>query len=253
MSVRRTTLTPTRTRPTEPARAAASGTHEVPQLMRLLHLASPALPIGAFHFSQGLEYAVEVGWVKDEAGALEWIGGIAAGSFATLDLPVLQRLHAAWVRDDGADVRRWNSFLIANRETAELRAEDRHLGGALLRVLAELGLEPEIARTDVKNLPSGVAHATSFAFACARWNIDAVAMSQTYAWGWVENQVLAAIKLVPLGQSAGQRMLHALNVRLSALVLRSVEVMDSDIGVSTAIAAVASGRHETQYTRLFRS
>ncbi len=249
MSARHTTPTPTRT--AEPAAAPVSG--DVPQLLRLLHLASPALPIGAFHFSQGLEYAVEAGWVRDEAGALEWIGGIAGASLATLDLPVLARLHAAWLRDDGAQVRRWNAFLIASRETAELRAEDRHLGDALLRVLAELGLDPEISRTGVKKLSCGVAHATSFAFACARWNIDAIAMSQTYAWAWTENQVLAAIKLVPLGQSAGQRMLHALNSRLGALVLRSIEVMDSDIGISTAVTSVASGRHETQYTRLFRS
>ena len=224
----------------------------VPQLLRLLHLASPALPIGAFHFSQGLEYAVEAGWVRDEDGALEWIGGIARGSLATLDLPVLWRLHAAWTRNDLDDLRRWNSFLIACRETAELRLEDRHLGAALLRALSELGLATEWF--PAKEVPApGISHATAFAFACARWEVAPRAMLETYAWAWAENQTLAALKLVPLGQSAGLRILHALGTRLGAIAARATDLADSDIGISTSVVAVASGRHESQYTRLFRS
>ncbi len=231
-------ITPIHTRTTEP------------QLLRLLHLASPALPIGAFHFSQGLEYAVEAGWVVDEPSALDWIGGISEGSLATLDLPVLVRLHTAWLTDE-SEVLRWNGFLIACRETEELRLEDRHLGAAMLRVLAEFDLETDLF---VRGSPErGIAHATAFAFACARWNIQALAMLETYAWAWAENQVLAAVKLVPLGQSAGQRLLHALHDRLAAYASRAINLMDSDIGVSTALSTVASGRHEVQYTRLFRS
>lgn len=217
---------------------------EVSALLRLLHLASPALPIGAFHFSQGLEYAVETGWVRDERSALEWIDGIARGSLATLDLPVLYRLHAAWILDDLESVKRWNSFLLACRETSELRAEDRHMGAALLRVLAEFGLRTDLA---------GVAHATAFAFACARWDIVPLDVLRTYAWAWSENQVLAAVKLVPLGQSAGQRLLHALYTEIDTWSARAIDLMDSDIGLSACCQSLASGRHETQYTRLFRS
>ena len=223
------------------------------QLLRLLHLASPALPIGAFHFSQGLEFAVETGWVKDEASALEWIGGIAGASLATLDLPVLLRLHEAWVQDDVSGILQWNSFLIASRETDELRAEDRHLGAAMLRVLAEMELATDLFSTNAAKSVMGVSHATAFAFACARWNIAPRAAMQTFAWAWVENQVLAAVKLVPLGQSAAQRMLHRLIARIPPLVEQAHKLTDSDVGVSTALNAVASGRHETQYSRLFRS
>ena len=245
---------PTRTHThTTEAPAVAASAAEVPQLLRLLHLASPALPIGAFHFSQGLEYAVDAGWVRDEGEALEWIGGVAGASLATLDLPVLHRLHKAWTAGDHAAVRRWNSFLLACRETQELRAEDRHLGAALLRVLAELELTTDIFPVRQAQEQGGVAHATAFGFACARWHIDALSALQTYAWAWVENQVIAAIKLVPLGQSAGQRMLHALNARLGALATRAVDVMDSDIGVASLRQGIASARHEVQYTRLFRS
>jgi urease accessory protein len=225
----------------------------VSPLLRLLHLASPALPIGAFHFSQGLEYAVEAGWVRDEPGALDWIGGIARSSLGTLDLPVLYRLHTAWLLDDEESVWRWNAFLVACRETAELRAEDRHLGAALMRVLAELDLDTEHFSRANSQQPVGVTHATAFAFACARWNIAPLDTLRTYAWAWAENQVLAAIKLVPLGQSAGQRLLHALNTQIDIWCATAGALMDSDIGISTCGQALASGRHETQYTRLFRS
>ena len=247
---RRVTRTHIRTADSPAADASASAT---PQLLRLLHLASPALPIGAFHFSQGLEYAVECGWVKDETTALDWIDGLASASLGTLDLPVLGRLHAAWRQDATQDVLRWNAFLIASRETEELRAEDRHLGSALLRVLIELELSTEIFPLNAANSPPGVSHATAFAFACARWNVEPEACSMTYAWAWVENQVLAAVKLVPLGQSAAQRMLHALCARIPLLVERALKLADSDIGISAALSAVASGRHETQYSRLFKS
>jgi urease accessory protein len=242
-------ITDTRIITTEPAATQPASS----QLLRLLHLASPALPIGAFHFSQGLEYAVEVGWVSDESGALEWIAGLATGSLATLDLPVLQRLLSAWSRADQAGVLRWNALLIASRETEESRLEDRHLGSALFRVLAELDLTSELFPARAPRNTTGIAHATAFAFACARWSIDTEATLLTYAWAWAENQVLAAVKLVPLGQSAGQRMLHSLNPRLVAACARASACADSDIGISTALSAVASGRHETQYTRLFRS
>jgi urease accessory protein len=226
--------------------------HTSSQLMRLLHLASPALPVGAFHFSQGLEYAVEAGWVHDEASARDWIGGVAAASLGTLDLPVLHRLHAAWKGGDDAGVWRWNAFLIASRETQELRAEDRHMGSALLRVLAEFGLR---APSFTANPPgqAGVAYATAFSFACVQWRIGVCDAAQALAWAWLENQVLAAVKLVPLGQSAGQRILHTVSTPLTALCERSADLPDSDIGISTAASAIASGRHESQYTRLFRS
>jgi urease accessory protein len=222
-------------------------------LLRLLHLASPALPIGGFHFSQGLEYAVEAGWVRDEATALEWIGGIAGASLATLDLPVLHRLQAAWKREDSVAVLNWNALLIASRETGELRAEDRHLGSALLRVLAEMQVSTPLFGASPAKHPVGVAHATAFGLACAHWDVEAADALRTFAWSWAENQVLAAVKLVPLGQSAGQRLLHTLIDRLDEYAVRAAGMADEDIGVSTALNAVASGRHEIQYTRLFRS
>ena len=247
-----------------------------PQLFRVLHLASPALPIGAFHFSQALEYAVEAGWVRDESTALEWIAGLAENALGTLDLPILARLHAAWSNENLAEVRRWNAFLIAARETEELRAEDRHTGSALQKILTELGVvdpashipvgwamterewrantsKPNIPGEPATKSPDRCGYAAMFALACARWSVPAAETLQAYAWAWSENQVLAAIKLVPLGQTAGQRMLHALIPRLAAISASALCLDDNDLGVCAVMHGMASARHESQYTRLFRS
>lgn len=241
-----------------------------PQLLRILHLASPALPIGAFHFSQALEYAVEAAWVRDERSTLEWIGGLAKDALGTLDLPVLARLHAAWTAEDLAAVHRWNAFLIAARETEELRAEDRHTGAALRKILVELGAfdeagpkrdEPAPNETGSGQSPTakssawpqGYSYASMFALACARWSVPAPEMVKAYAWAWAENQVLAAIKLVPLGQTAGQRMLDRLIPHLTDICNAALCLDDDDLGVCAVMQAMASARHELQYTRLFRS
>jgi urease accessory protein len=210
---------------------------------------SPALPIGGFHFSQGLEYAVEAGWVRDEAAAGEWIGGIAAQAIATLDLPILLRLHAAWRADDAGAALGWSRQLLAARETAELRAEDRHLGRALGRVLGELGFAEGRAWSG----SADASLAALFALAAARWSIPPQEAACGYLWAWCENQVLAAVKLVPLGQSAGQRLLDALLQRIPALAAAAASIADEDVGVATPMQGLASARHEGQYSRLFRS
>ena len=219
------------------------------QLLRLLHIASPALPIGAFHFSQGMEHAVEAGWITDEATALQWIGGLAEGTFERLDLPLLSRLHDAWSQGNMRSVRSWNALLIAMRETSESRAEDLHMGAALAKVLNDLDL-PSLP-VDLQG--ESLAYATVFGRACAYWGIPPVDTLQACAWAWAETQVLAAIKLVPLGQRSGQRILHALIPVLAAGVDRALALADEDIGIRGVMQAFASARHETQYTRLFRS
>jgi urease accessory protein len=238
-------------------------------LLRLCQLVSPALPIGGYNFSQGLEYAAHVGWVRDEATALQWIGGLARHTVGTLDVPVLLRLHSAWQAGDLLNVTRWSRFLIAARETSELRAEDRHLGRSLAKVLAGLrvdetrestqrssanvraDLEGDILRAWTQR--SDATFATLFALAAVRWGISAADASVGYLWTWAENQVLAAVKIVPLGQSAGQRMLDALIREIPHIAKGAACLEDSAIGSSTPMHLLASAAHETQYTRLFRS
>lgn len=218
-------------------------------LLRLLQLASPALPIGAFNFSQGLEYANEAGWVRSEHEAGEWILGIARHGFACLDLPMLLRLHAAWEAADEARARRLSQELLASRETGELRAEDLHLGQSLARVLVEYGIEAAHSwqRFD------GATHAALFALAAVQAGADARDTALALAWGWAENQATAAVKLLPLGQSAGQRLLESIRLEIPALVEAAAAMADEHIGAATPGVLLASCLHETQYTRLFRS
>ena len=220
-----------------------------PALLRLLQLVSPALPIGGYNFSQGLEYAIEAAWVRDEASALGWIGGLMGASVGTLDVPVLRRLHEAWSSNHTESVDRWSRFLIASRETSELRAEDRHLGRSLAKVLAEAGMpHAEVWRTR-----PDATFATLFALGCTHWHVGADECAWGYLWTWAENQVLAAVKAVPLGQSAGQRMLDALIGRIPQVAQNAATLLDEDIGSAAPMHLIASAAHETQYTRLFRS
>jgi urease accessory protein len=220
-----------------------------PALLRLLQLVSPALPIGGYNFSQGLEYAIEAGWVRDEASALGWIAGLMSASVGTLDVPVLYRLHGAWASNDAAAVDRWSRFLTASRETSELRAEDRHLGRSLAKVLADIGVD---GAREWHTRPDAT-FATLFTFGCVHWGVGAKACASGYLWTWAENQVLAAVKAMPLGQTAGQRMLDALIALIPSVAESAALLEDEQIGSAAPMHLIASAAHETQYTRLFRS
>ncbi|MBI3774682.1 MAG: urease accessory protein UreF [Gammaproteobacteria bacterium] len=218
-------------------------------LLHLLHLASPALPVGAYSYSQGLEYAVEAQWVRDEASAFDWIAGLLSHTLAHLDVPVTARLYHAWQHDDAAEVLRWSHFLLANREARELQDEDRNMGLSLARLLNDLGLNEAAAWCKADS----VCFLTLFTLAAQRWNISLSDATHGYLWSWAENQVLSSVKLIPLGQTAGQRLLTQLIPRIAQAVDTGLALHDDDIGFSAPGLAVAGALHETQYSRLFRS
>lgn len=218
-------------------------------LLRLLQLVSPALPVGAYAYSQGLEPAVAAGWVRDEVSLRDWLFGVLEHNLYRLDLPVLGQLHRAWTGQDSVTVARWAAFLVAMRESAELQAEDRHLGLALARLLVEL----DIPEAKAWLTHSDVSWPVMFALAAARWEIPLAQARYGYLWAWCENQVAAAIKLMPLGQTAGQRILSDCARRIPALLAVYAELPEADIGQLSPGLAIASAQHETQYTRLFRS
>jgi urease accessory protein len=221
-------------------------------LARLLQLASPALPVGAFSYSQGLEAAIEAKVVHDAASASCWIGDVLELSIARMDAPVLLRLHDAWSIPDFGAVRRWNDVFLASRETAQLRAETAQMGFSLRRLL--LDLEP--ADTPAKHALveiEEVAFLVPYALAAVVWDIAAGDAVVGYLWGWLENQAMAAVKAVPLGQTEAQRMLAALAERLPGIASDAAALDDDAIGNFTPRLAMLASRHETQYSRLFRS
>lgn len=218
-------------------------------LLRLLQLVSPALPVGAYAYSQGLEQAVVRGWVSDQSTARDWICGMLKYPLSYLDVPVLGRLHDAWSRGDSCSVEHWNAQLYASRESAELQQEDRHLGTALARLLSDLG----VAEAETWCTRHAVCFATPFALAASRWQMTADVAATGYLWSWAENQVTVAIKAIPLGQTAGQRLLGDAIVEIAAATRHGLTLRDEEIGFAAAGLGLASALHETQYSRLFRS
>jgi urease accessory protein len=210
-------------------------------LLHLLHLTSPALPVGAYAYSQGQEYAVELGHLGGIADARNWIEG--------LDLPVLSRVYDAWQTNDVEQVNDWNQFLQACRESAEFELEDIQMGRALMRLLASLEIPEALAWPRQKP----VCFVTAFALAGVYWKVNLPALRQGYCWSWLENQVAAATKLIPLGQTDAQKLLLSLMASVEQCCIASEHIEDDDIGAGLPGLALISAQHETQYSRLFRS
>jgi urease accessory protein len=217
-----------------------SMTTSTESLARLLQLASPALPVGAYSYSGGLEAAGEAGIVHDAASAESWIGDVLDHAMARMEAPVLWRMMREPDR-----IAEWNNFFLAGRETAELRAESAQMGYSLARLLEDLG----VGKIDIDE-PSFPA---AFAFAVTAWKIDPAAALQAYLWAWLENQAMAALKSVPLGQTEAQRMLLRLADRLPGIARDVAALEDDELANFTPGLAILSSRHETQYSRLFRS
>ena len=217
--------------------------------LRLWQLISPALPVGAFAYSQGLEYAAEAGWVKNENEAYDWIKGVAENALVTLDLPVMARLYRAWQSDDRVALNYWGRFLIASRESGELLAETRSIGRALATLLSDLDIEEAKAWRNA----SDCSFPLMFTLASFKWGITVENALMGYLWTWCENQVAAGIKIIPLGQTAGQRLLLKLTGDMPLWCEKALRCEDHDIGILCPGLAIASALHETQYSRLFRS
>lgn len=219
------------------------------QLLHLCRLVSPSLPVGAYAFSSGLEHAVSAGWVAGEDDAREWILGQLEHGQARLDVPVLARMRRGFEAGDADGVRAWSARLLASRESAELLAAERRMGVALARLLDDLGVHEAAAWRDGES----ASFAALFALACVHWRIPSASAALGYLYSVVDSQVAAAIKLVPLGQTAGQRILLAASARIPACVARGLTLEDDDIGAAAPGVAIASALHETQHTRLFQS
>ena len=231
-------------------------------LLGLMQLVSPALPIGAFAFSQGLESAFELDWVRDEASLAEWLSGVLEDGLTRCELPMLARLHQAFGQADSetgrATIAAWDEWLAATRETAELAAEDSRLGASLKRLLGSLDLLPRDQQLPSEDLltpllPHQAGYVTLFAYTA---HLRGVSVRQTllgFAWAWLENQLAVACKALPLGHTAAQRVIEQLRPALVDAVNQALTLEDDELGPVLPGLALASALHETQYSRLFRS
>ena len=219
------------------------------QQLRLMQLASSALPVGSFTWSQGLEWAVEIGWVKSVDDFSDWQIQQMEQNFFTVDLPLLARLYRACELDDLDAARRWSAYLLACRETRELRDEERSRGAAFTRLVTdwESDCSREWRTLFVDSQLCGMA------WLGVRWKIPLTELALSLGYSWIESAVMAGVKLVPFGQQAAQQLILRLCDHYAAEMPRALAAPDGDIGSATPLAAIASARHETQYSRLFRS
>ena len=223
------------------------------QLSRLLQLASPALPVGAYTYSQGLEWAVESGIVRDEAAAGRWIADLLDHGISRFEAPLVATLMTAWASGDLAEIGCLNAEFLASRESAELRAETVQMGFSLRRLLRDLRDDSLAAVAQAIEGWPEVAFPTVWAGIAAAWRIDPEAALTAYLWSWAENQVMAALKAVPLGQAAGQRLLAELGSKIPLVAVNAEKRPKTEWANFTPGFAIACARHETQYSRLFRS
>ena len=229
-----------------------SGAPSARRLLALLQLASPMLPVGAYAYSQGLERAVHDGIVGDAASAGRWIVDTLEGPLAHWEAPILARLHRAREAGNAAAFAHWNARFVASRDTAEMRAETLQMGASLASWAQDMGLgdgarSGRLPRADELSVPA--------AFACciSALSIDTRDGLAAYAWSWIENEVAAALKAVPLGQVAGQRLLLAAHAQLANAVDTAAALGDDDLVSSAPGLSLSSALHELQYSRLFRS
>ena len=221
-------------------------------LLHLLQFASPALPIGAYSYSQGLEAALENGLVRDAASARHWIAQHLAGVVARWEAPLCWRLMQAFEQQDFDSVRRWSERFIASRDTAEFRAETIQMGYSLTKLLGELGVADGELMASLLREPE-VALPTAYACAVAALRIPREQALLAMLFAWAENQVLVCVKSVPLRQVAGQRLLLSLRPELEAAALTAQTLQDDEMGNWTPGLSLLSMRHEVQYSRLYRS
>jgi urease accessory protein len=224
------------------------------ELSRALHLASPALPIGSFSYSQGLETAVELGLVTNEQDALRWIANGLTEIVGRCDAPLVAFVYRAWRSDRSADsvaeIADWNSWFLATRESLELRRETEQMGWSLLRLANSLNWIDSM--NQISQLDP-IAFPTAFAGTAAALALSEPTTLTAFCFSWLESQVAAAMKVVPLGQVAGHTILAHCRTKVSATVTSAANLKPDDVSSWAPMLGILSARHESQYSRLFRS
>lgn len=222
-------------------------------ILSLLHISSPALPVGAFAYSQGLEYALDAGWCKNREDVQAWIEDNLQYGLGQLDLPVFLRLYEAWETKDETAIQYWNETLLAFRESKELYLEDIQVGSAYAQW--HLGQEKgeQVERSSYIEMLEKPTVVAMSSLASVLSEIDEQTALLGFVWSWCENQIASASKAMPMGQTDGQRILQSLIPKIVEICEQAKSITDEEIGTGLMGVAMASSLHEQQYSRLFRS
>jgi urease accessory protein len=219
-------------------------------LLSILQLASSALPVGAYSYSEGLEMLVENGTIANQTNLKDWLKAELLYGAIRLEAAVMVRSQQAVKTGDVDSLCRWNLWLSAARETEELRASSWQMGRSLIQLLGKL--EPQIIPI-ANAVGNPCNYAIAFGIAVAHWQISIQAALLGYLHSWASNLITAGVKLIPLGQTAGQQLLLDLQPLFSTAALEILALEDDELACCSWGLSLASMQHETQYTRLFRS
>lgn len=222
----------------------------------MMRMASPALPIGGYSYSQALEAAIERRWVTDEASAVRWLHECLSLNVGRFEAPICHAMFTAGSHGSMSELERLHALYLASRETRELLAESKQMGYSLVRMLASLhDVDPTVRRYCQKILDdsSDCALPLAWAWATRAFELTPQQALDAYLWAWLENQVAAAIKTIPLGQQAGQNMLSELTPVVTRASQAAAKLQEQDWSNLSPGFVFASCAHEQQYSRLFRS
>jgi urease accessory protein len=221
-------------------------------LLQLMRLASPSLPVGGFSYSEGLEAAVESQRVGDEAQALAWLGDQLHLGLARSDLAIVALAARAWKRNDFAQIGELNRWVATTRETSEWRQQSEQMGRSMAQWLRHHELaDPRLVVLAI--LEPAPTWPVAFALAGAACGAPRRDVLLAFAAGWAENMTQAAMKAIPLGQAAGQRILAGLSAAIPGAVAAAARLRLDELQAFTPMLAILSSQHEVQYSRLFRS
>jgi urease accessory protein len=232
------------------------------QILRLLQITSPALPVGAYSYSEGIEYLCSLGTIQTENDLFDWLKREMQFGFITNEAAIAIRAHQAMLKHDLVALSYWNSWLSATRETEEIRLASWQMGQSLLKLWRQLDdqqlsyslLIDEVLPTAKDNaMGQGCNYAIAFGIVAASLEIDVINTAIGYIYSWVSNLVSAAVRSVPFGQTSGQQIIFRLSTDILQSSQFALQRSDDQLEWCGWGTSLASANHETQYSRLFRS
>ena len=216
-------------------------------LLHLLQLASPVIPIGAYSYSEGLENLVEREIITNQQQLSNWLNNELNHGSIGVETAIMLRAYDSIIKSQYSELVYWNKWLSAARETSELREQSWQMGASLLQLLIDLEL-PIKTRIEGK-----CNYAIAFGIGAASWDIPKLDATLAYLHSWSTNLITAGIKLIPLGQTQGQQILHNLQLVIEVNSQRIIKLKDEELYSCNWGLSLASSAHKSQYNRLFRS